>query len=256
VDLEILQTEGFAATKKVDPNMVLKKKDGKDQEVQDGWVGHVIPFELVQSTLLKPQADALIAKEERFAEIAAAYEEIIDSLSEEDKESDALNEAKDAFVAAAVQKTIKEQFGTVAKAKAAGLDPESFEYKLIQVTELAAEEKTLRASIKKETVELHLLTKSTIESLTESQAAELLELKWIAPLMGAIHKIPESIVADFAARIRALADKYAVTYAEVATQIADTKRTLSGLIDGLAGSEFDMKGLAELQSLLRGENNG
>jgi type I restriction enzyme M protein len=37
VDLEIIQTEGYAATKKVDPNMVMKKKNGKDQEVQ-GWM--------------------------------------------------------------------------------------------------------------------------------------------------------------------------------------------------------------------------
>src|SRR5574344_1720208 len=53
VDLEIIQTEGFDATKTVDPNMVIKKKDGKEQEVQDGWVGHVLPFELVQENLLK-----------------------------------------------------------------------------------------------------------------------------------------------------------------------------------------------------------
>ena len=30
VDLEIIQTEGFEATKKVNPNMIVKKKDGKD----------------------------------------------------------------------------------------------------------------------------------------------------------------------------------------------------------------------------------
>ena len=40
-DLEIIQTEGFGVVKKVDPNLVSKKKDGKEQEVQDGWVGHV-----------------------------------------------------------------------------------------------------------------------------------------------------------------------------------------------------------------------
>ena len=45
-DLEIIQTEGFDAVKKTDPKMVLKKKDGKDVEVQDGWIGHVIKFEL------------------------------------------------------------------------------------------------------------------------------------------------------------------------------------------------------------------
>jgi len=37
VDLEILQTEGFDAARVVDPNFVIKKKDGKDVEVQEGW---------------------------------------------------------------------------------------------------------------------------------------------------------------------------------------------------------------------------
>jgi type I restriction enzyme M protein len=176
-------------------------------------------------------------------------------LSEEDKESDALNEAKDAFVTATALKLIKEQFGTVAKAKAAGLDVDSFEYKLLQALDLSDEEKTLKKQIKEETAALHLLTKSTIENLTDEQASELLELKWVTPLMDALHRIPESVVAEFTTRIRSLAEKYAVTYAEVAAQIADAKSSLVDLIDGLTGSEFDMKGLSEFQSLLRGENN-
>lgn len=70
-DLEIIQTEDFDATKQVDPNMVIKKKGDKEEEVQSGWVGHVIPFELVQTTVLKADYDALKAKEARLDEIAA-----------------------------------------------------------------------------------------------------------------------------------------------------------------------------------------
>ena len=51
VDLEILQTEGFSAATQVDPNMIIKKKDGKDQEVQDGWIGHVLYFRLILFSL-------------------------------------------------------------------------------------------------------------------------------------------------------------------------------------------------------------
>ena len=43
-DLEMLQAEGFDAARKVDPEYVLKKKSGKDVEVQDGWKGHILPF--------------------------------------------------------------------------------------------------------------------------------------------------------------------------------------------------------------------
>ncbi|MBQ7357562.1 MAG: type I restriction-modification system subunit M [Clostridia bacterium] len=97
-DLEIIQTEGFEATKQVDPNMVIKKKGDKEEEVQNGWVGHVIPFELVQPTLLREDYDALKAKEARLDEIAAELTEIIDSIDEADR-GDFLNEDNTAFVA-------------------------------------------------------------------------------------------------------------------------------------------------------------
>ena len=51
-DIEVIQTEGFNATKVVDPNMVIKKKDGKEEEVQEGWKGRILPFEMVQESLL------------------------------------------------------------------------------------------------------------------------------------------------------------------------------------------------------------
>jgi type I restriction enzyme M protein len=257
VDLEILQTEGFAASKKVDPNLVLKKKDGKDQEVQDGWAGHVIPFELVQSSILAGDAAALRRKEERLADIGAAYEEVMDSLSEEDKESGVLNDAKDAFSAADVTRKIKEMFGSPAKAKTAALacDEDSFERKLVRVQQLIDEEKDLKKQVKNDSAALHLRTKAAIEGLTDAQVVKLLEAKWIAPLMTALSKIPDNIIADLVSRVRALADKYATTYAEVAGQIAGTKSSLAALIDGLTGNEYDMKGLGEFQSLLRGEND-
>ncbi len=107
IDLEVIQTEGFAATKQVDPNMVIKKKDGKDQEVQDGWVGHVIPFDLVQETMLSEHLVSLRSKETRLGEIASELESLLDELSEDEKEMSFVNDAKDAFVAAEVKKALK-----------------------------------------------------------------------------------------------------------------------------------------------------
>jgi type I restriction enzyme M protein len=256
IDLEILQTEGFGAAKKVNPNLVLKKKDGKDQEVQDGWIGHIIPFELVQSTILKTEALAVKQKEERLSEIQSAYDEIIDSLSEEEKDSDVLNDAKDAFSSAEVGKKIKELFGTLVKAKTAvvSCDDDSFEKKLVRAQLLIDEDKELKKQVKKDAEALRSLTKEVIENLTDAQVIDLLELKWIAPLLAALQKIPDNIISGLVSRVRAQVDKYATTYAEMAGQIAETKSSLSALIDGLTGSEYDMKGLGEFQLLLKGEH--
>lgn len=112
-DLETIQREGFASIKIVDPNMVLKKKNDEEVEVQDGWVGRIIPFELVQQTRLKGEADAVAAKTDRLTEISAEYEEIIDSLSEEEKEGDYLNDDNTDFVAAGLKAKIKEIYDDV-----------------------------------------------------------------------------------------------------------------------------------------------
>lgn len=239
VDLETIQTEGFSATKVVDPNMVVKKKGNVEQEVQEGWKGHIIPFELIQSTILADDRIAIKEKENRLSEIASGYEEILDTLSEEEKEGDFVNE--DSFVFAEIKKALKSD----------SIEPETKE-KLKSVAALNAEEKTLKSAIKTESALLEEKTKETIEGLSEEQVIELLKEKWIKPLIDNLMQLPDSIVAELVAKLEALAKKYETTFAEVETQIEETEKSLSAMIDDLDGSEFDMLGLAELKKLLGG----
>ncbi|NCC02267.1 MAG: type I restriction-modification system subunit M [Clostridia bacterium] len=248
IDLEVIQTEGFDATKKVDPNLVIKKKDGKDQEVQEGWVGHIVPFELVQSTLLSGDFEALKAKQSRLAEIPAGYEEIIDSMTEDEKGTEVLNDANDAFVPKEVTKKLKEL-----RQDEKTEDNLSFIAKLEQVEALIKDEKDLKAQIKKDDAALQAKTKETIEALTDEQARNLLSEKWISPIVTTLQGLPESIVDALVGKLQALSAKYATTYFEVETQIKETEAQLASMIDSLCGSEFDMKGLSEFKSLLTGK---
>ena len=68
-DLEMMQTEGFEAVKKVDANIETKKKDGKTVTVQNGWIGHIIPFDLIQSEYFAEDVDAISNVENRMQEI-------------------------------------------------------------------------------------------------------------------------------------------------------------------------------------------
>lgn len=254
VDLEMIQTEGFEAVRAVDPHMVLKKKDGKEEEVQDGWQGRIIPFELVQQSLLAAEYAALKDKENRLGEITAEYAEILDGLSEEDKESECINDNKDAFVAAKVTKEAKHiqaeiQQGTVC-------EEDSLESKLLQINALLAEEKALKTSIKKESTALHMKTKATIEGLSDQQAHALLEQKWIAPLVASLHQMPEQAVTRLIDKVKALTEKYAVTYEQVEADIQETGASLAALLGDLTGSDYDMQALHELKALLEGEAHG
>ena len=260
-DLEMMQTEGFAATKLVDANIVIKKKNGKDTEVQDSttpWKGHILPFDLVQQTHLKSELQALVKQETRLAEITSLYEEILESLSEEDKEQDTVKESKDGFVNAEVAKAakafLKEQKDSKTKFAEDSLEPEEkYKAKIIRASALIDEDKALKKAVKEAATALHLKTKTTIEALTDEQVNTLLNLKWIAPLSTELAAMPSAVITQLTSQVQALADKYAVTYSQVANEIKTTEQELAEMMGELTGNEFDQQGLNELTNLLKGE---
>ena len=240
-DLETIRSEGFQATKRVDPRMVVKKKKDKEVEEQDGWVGRLLPFELVQSHLLADELAELRASEERLAEYPALYEEAFEALPEEEKEKDFVNDDKTGFVPKEVVKAVKAK------------EVDSEVLALLQKVKTASEEESsLKKFIKTKSEALHLRTKVVIEGLSDEQVLELLRQKWIAPLVDALAKTPEKIVVDFAAKLEKLAAKYQTTLADVEKQIVDTEKELASMLDMLTGDEFDLQGLAELKKLLGG----
>lgn len=307
IDLEIFQTEGEEAARVVEPNFVMKTRKGKKVEVQEGWKGRIMPFELVQETYLKDELEALRAKEVRYAEVGAQLEELVESLSEADSEYQVLNNANDKFSVKETKAELAEQLSAVdtnetrtlntyldllaAKAKKpekmefinahpeidwTQMEPnkdgtygklkieayiltlqctfkfpeESFTNKLIKASALLDEEKALKDLIKEDAEALHMLTKKTIEELSEAQIKELLELKWIAPLVASLHRLPQKQIDFLAEKLAALVEKYRVTYAENAQAIHKAQAELGGMLSELDGNEFDLKGISEFNKLL------
>lgn len=260
VDLEIIHTEGtddkgrvdsskiLSVLRQVDPLMVLKKKGDKQEEVQEGWVGRIIPFELVQKTLLSNEMNLLKSKEDKLVMIANSFVDLLESLTEEDKEGDYINEDKTSFVAAEVKKYIKENVE-----KKVEYDEDSLEYKIIEANKLFEEEKNLKKEIKELKLNLEIHTKTTIENLSSEQGYQLLKLKWVDPIVISLSSLPDLVVHEFAAKVKALVSKYSITYLDIENQLKETVNNLTKLIDDLEGDEFDMKGLEELKKLLGGD---
>ncbi|PKK95058.1 MAG: type I restriction-modification system subunit M [Tenericutes bacterium HGW-Tenericutes-5] len=245
IDLEIIQTESFEAVKKVDPNMIIKKKDNKEEEVQDGWVGRVIPFEIAQQYLLKEELNSIVTKENRLNELVSEYQEILDTFTEEEKDL-IFNDNGDKIDSSKVKEYIKESDED-------SNDEETLLARLLKYNELVCEEKQLKKEIKEENSELHNKTKEVIESLSDDQAIELLKIKWVSPLIATIVKLPQVIINDISNKVKSLSDKYNTTLSEITDEIVENQTTLVALIDELEGDDFDMKGLSELKSLLNGD---
>lgn len=243
-DLEMIQTEGFDCTKVVDPNMVIKKKNNKEDEVQEGWLGHIIPFDLVQENYLKEDKQSLLSKHNRVSEIESSIEEILESLSEDEKQSDYYDEEKNKFDDKLVKTALKNS----------DLESET-KNKLKSYQSLVNEKKILNKEIKKENESLEINSKETIENLSDDEVNNMLVKKWIDPLMDLLQKIPMNIINELIKTLENLSKKYEVTFEDIENDINQTEKELISMIDDLVGNEYDMLGLQELKSLLGGNTN-
>lgn len=303
-DIEIIQTEGETAILQVDPHMVTKKKNDKEVEVQEGWEGHILPFELVQEIYLTEELHYLQELQRELAALSASYSDMLDSLTDEEKEAGILNDAGTEFVSKEVKAKADESLediesdeinalleylalpqkeraefvktstvvdwsameanknGIYSKAvitarvkelKACWAFPEdSFEAKLLNIVAVMERENAMKREIRERSAALHEKTKLLIEGMELEQAKVVLEEKWITPIVSGIMALPENLISGFIAKLVALQQKYAVTFATVGERIETTESNVSSYVSKLKGDEYDMAGLEELQKLLGG----
>ena len=306
-DIEMLQTEGFQVITQVDPNMVIKKNNNKNDddevtEVQDGWKGHILPFELVQEMLMPNEVEAIRVLEERLSEIAGEYTEIIDSLDEDEKQGSFLNDSNNAFVSKELKAACDEILQDVENEEIDALNKymtmpkkeqlafietctdvdwdvieknkdgsckkpsltsriqqlkmeyefseDSYEGKLLSALRLVDEESTVKRSVKQKKEALHIKTKKVIENLSEDAALQIVEQKWIAPLVSDLDNISSAIITDVINKMDYLALKYSTTMHDIQSEKTDVKSSLSEMIGMLSADGSDSEGLMEFQKIL------
>ena len=227
--------------------MVIKKKNGKDAEVQDGWKGHILPFDLVQRVFLKEDLGKINEMQSELSDIPSSYDETLDNLSEEEKGtiSDALNDENDGFVFKNIKGVIK------------NLSEDETEYKeLIDVLKTAEnlnkKEKKLKSELKVEEKKLHEKTKETIENLSSEEVRRVLHEKWVTPIVAGTMALADSMIDTFTKYIEELASKYAVTMRDLDAEIKKTEEALYSMLSNLTGSDSDMEGIRAMQALLGG----
>lgn len=247
-DLELIKSEGIEACNKIDPIMEIKKKNGKETEVQTGIKGHIIPLDFVIDYKLKDLKNDIISKENRLREIESRVNEISDSLDDDEKleiES-TLTEENDAFIPKEIEKKAKEYLKS-------SLSEGTVEKKVIEVNNLFEEQKKLTKDIKNLNNNIEIEAQKEIENLNYEDICTLLNKKWIDPIINGLDKMINNIVIEFAKSIEKLSTKYEQTLKDIDNEISKTEKELAGMIDELIGSEYDMKGLEDFKSLICGD---
>ena len=127
------------------------------------------------------------------------------------------------------------------------------EKKIIEVSNLFDEQKRLNKDIKESNNNIEVMAQKEIENLTYEDICNLLNKKWIEPIIKGIDKLIYDIIINFAKNIEKLSSKYEQTLKDIDEEIIKAERELSNMIGELTGSEYDMKGLEDFRALFNGD---
>ena len=238
-DIEVIQTEGLDAVRTVEPAMKLVKDGDDEKEVPDGMKGRILPFELVQRYAFMDDRLEIIHLEEKLESIAGELEEIQESFTEDEAQEYIEGDDKPKLDKAKIKKD--------AKAKGDDIEPDTKE-KLKWMVALWDEKSKLDKVIKAKRQELTDNTIEAIQNLDDDDIFELLDNKWIQPVVTKIYETPDNEIESLNQQVYALAKKYATPYHELNAQLTEAQDELSGLISQLEGDESSIEGLNALMN--------
>jgi len=255
-DLDLIKAEGREVVSSYEKNMVLKKnKDKELVEEQDGWVGRVLPFELVQEVYLSDDLAELRALKTAVSEAQSYLDELKAELSDDDKDYEVNGAAlydKDKgdivtkVLNAAVAK-LKKDYG-----KDLDFDEGTSEYKIVQLHDARAALTAAKRKLTNAKNKIDPKTMEILDSMSEQQALDMLRLKWIEPYIGSVSSLARNAVIAFAQKIESLTEKYEATYAEDETEIEQLESELASMLGSMRGNESDEAGVADWLKFLGG----
>ena len=240
-DLARLESEGWDICAETEPNMVTKKdsKTKKTVEEQKGWKGKIMPFELVKAVFFADDFDKMSKLTAEADAKATEYADIWENMNEEAKSVVCKDDDESAFDAKKFKSAIKN----------GDLDNEAVEC-IEAIQDAIAKEKALRKQVKTIETGLEDKAKEKIEALSEEEIHELLEKKWVSPIISAIDKVGEGVLTQFVASFVELEKKYANPLAELSESIEETSGALKTSLDELVGSDADMTAIKMLMEEL------
>lgn len=249
-DLEIVREQGFEAAREIDEIKVLKKnsKSKKLEEKVVGYDGRLIPFTMIQQLYFKDLSDNAEKLRNELSYLTAEKDELLESIDPNDK-AELLKDDDSGDINSKKLKTKITEIKNILK-RGAEFDDGSYESIILNVNNLNNKISRVKAKLKDITVKLNNETENKIKALTDEDIHCLLVKKWIDPICEGIANLPRSLFDRLESQINELCLKYQTTFTELDSQIAASELSLSQMIDGLTGENYDLLGLSQFEKLL------
>ncbi|MDT0049404.1 type I restriction-modification system subunit M [Listeria cossartiae subsp. cayugensis] len=214
-DAELIAGGGFYTIGRTrEPNMVTKGSGNKKREEQDGWVGAIVPNELIAKRFYSEELQIIEDKKARLTAVEAELSELVEAAKTEDSEENialfeslkknAEGEPQDSFES----KTVKAELKRVTK--------ESSSYELLKKADgLIAEKSSLGKEIKAKENELKEAVYERILVLTDEEIDELVFEKWFGTMVDDLVKLIELPLKKELDIIKQLHERYAETLDDI-----------------------------------------
>ena len=238
-DLETIQQEGLDAVRQTEMATKVVKKGTTDVEVPDGLKGRILPFDLVQREKLQTELQAIDALQQRQEALASMLEELRESFSEDEAEQFLDAEKDGAYLKPAIKVAAKPKADT---------EPQTKE-KLQRIVAAWDEQSAIAKQLKAAAQTLTDHTVDALHALTDEECTHFLHLKWITPVCDGISRTLSDELSAFEQTVKALADKYAMSYQQIDKDMAAAQSELSSLVEQLAGDAYAIKGLKALTNM-------
>ncbi|PTI80341.1 type I restriction-modification system subunit M [Staphylococcus succinus] len=205
-DVEKIATSDFYIVARTREANIVTKGSGKTKrKEQDGWIGSIVPNNIILKNLYSDELEVLKAKQESFTSIMEEINELVDTVKveESDEESalgDTLNDREDDFK----MKVVKKKMEIVEKG--------SIEYELLsKVNNLLEEKFILNKDIKKIEKVLNERVGDKIEDLTDEEIDQLMFQKWFGNLTDRMTQLIEIPLKKELDILKMLEERYANT---------------------------------------------
>ena len=218
-DTEIIANEGFyKAGRTREPNMITKGSGNNKREEQDGYIGRIIPNDLISHELYSEELKAIDKKKDSVQEIEGDLSDLVEAAKVEDS-------AENNVLYDALKKNENDEPGDSFDSKSLKIElkkakKDSEEYKLLKKVEsLLSKKSSLTKAIKTEEKELKDKVQERILVLTDEEIDKLVYKKWFGSTvsqMVALIKIPLQSELDI---LQMLQERYADTLSDIDNEI-------------------------------------
>ncbi|MGH2079601.1 type I restriction-modification system subunit M [Aerococcus urinaeequi] len=227
-DTELISKSDFYTLGRTrEPNWVTKGTGNKKRIEQDGWVGSLVPNEIILQTLYMAELAKLEDLKVVVADVENELFELAEAANVEDSVeesvlSDTLNEAGDALES----KKVKQELKNVVK--------DSEEYQILKrVEKLFSDKSKLNKDIKAGEKALKEAVEQRITELTDEEIDLLMHKKWFSALENTVQNLVQQPLKEELHTLKLLQERYSKTLAKIDEDISESYSLLKDLMKDL-----------------------